>query len=92
MALLLVLIWEIWLVALENLTLMKNGREDELESDDLGALFMINSGYNTEAMIEVMKILKSAAGPNRTPEFQSTHPDPENTIQHIKEAIAKYRQ
>lgn len=26
-------------------TLLKNGREDELESDELGVLFMINAGY-----------------------------------------------
>lgn len=72
-------------------TLLKNGRGDELESDDLGVLFMINSGYNPEEMIGVMEILKSAAGPNRMPEFQSTHPDPENRIQKIKEAISKYK-
>ena len=41
-------------------------------------------------MIEVMKILKAAAGPNRVPEFQSTHPDPENRIEKIQEAIQKY--
>ncbi|WP_010178582.1 M48 family metalloprotease [Aquimarina agarilytica] len=73
-------------------TLLKNGRGDELESDELGVLFMINAGYNPEEMIGVMKILKAAAGPNRTPEFQSSHPDPENRIEHIREAIAKYRQ
>ncbi|TMM56142.1 M48 family peptidase [Maribacter algarum] len=72
-------------------TLLKNGRGDELESDELGVLFMIQSGYNPNEMIEVMKILKAAAGPNRVPEFQSTHPDPENRIQKIKEAIAKYQ-
>ena len=38
-----------------------------------------------------MKILKSAAGPNRTPEFQSTHPDPENRVEKIKQAIKKYQ-
>ena len=70
--------------------LLGNGREDELESDDLGVLFMINAGYNPEEMIGVMKILKAAAGPNRTPEFQSTHPDPENRIEKIKEAIEEY--
>ena len=52
---------------------------------------MIEAGYEPEEMIGVMKILKSAAGPNRTPEFQSTHPDPENRIEKIKEAILKYR-
>lgn len=72
-------------------TLLKNGRGDELESDELGVLFMIQSGYDPYEMIEVMKILKAAAGPNRVPEFQSTHPDPENRIEKIKEAINKYK-
>ncbi|WP_394751129.1 M48 family metalloprotease [Spongiimicrobium salis] len=71
-------------------TLLKNGRGDELESDDLGVLFMIQSGYDPYEMIEVMKILKTAAGPNRVPEFQSSHPDPENRIEKIKESITKY--
>jgi predicted Zn-dependent protease len=52
---------------------------------------MIDAGYNAEEMIGVMQILKAAAGPNRTPEFQSTHPDPENRIEKIKEAINKYK-
>ncbi|CAM4338177.1 M48 family metalloprotease [Zobellia nedashkovskayae] len=72
-------------------TLLKNGRGDELESDDLGVLFMINSGYQPEEMIHVMEILKAAAGPDRAPEFQSTHPDPENRIEKIQESIEKYR-
>lgn len=71
-------------------TLLKNGRGDELESDDLGVRFMIKAGYNPEEMIGVMEILKQAAGPNRVPEFQSTHPDPENRMEKIREAIEKY--
>ena len=70
--------------------LLKNGRGDELESDDLGVLFMIDSGYNPEEMVGVMEILKKAAGPNRIPEFQSTHPDPDNRIEKIREAIRKH--
>jgi len=77
--------------AIANVINMKYGREDELESDDLGVRFMIKAGYNAEEMIGVMQILKSAAGPNKTPEFQSTHPDPENRIEKIKEAINKYK-
>lgn len=72
-------------------TLLTNGRGDELESDELGVLFMIQSGYNPEEMIRVMEILKEAAGPNRVPEFQSTHPDPDNRIEKIRAAIEKYR-
>ncbi|WP_375239044.1 M48 family metalloprotease [Aurantibacter sp.] len=71
--------------------LLKNGRGDELESDDLGVLFMIKAGYNPEEMIGVMEILKAAAGPNRQPEFQSTHPDPDNRIEQIRASIKKYR-
>ena len=72
-------------------TLLSNGRDDELESDDLGVKFMIKAGYNPEEMIGVMEILKQAAGPNRVPEFQSTHPDPENRIEKIQESIEKYK-
>ena len=72
-------------------TLLTNGRDDELESDDLGVLFMLGSGYDPHEMIRVMEILKAAAGPNRVPEFQSTHPDPDNRIEKIREAIEKYQ-
>lgn len=71
-------------------TLLKNGRGDELESDDLGVRFMINAGYDPNEMIRVMEILKEAAGPGRVPEFKSTHPDPENRIEKIRESIEKY--
>jgi predicted Zn-dependent protease len=74
-----------------NLVNMKYGRGDELESDDLGVRFMIDAGYQPEQMIGVMKILKAAGGGKRTPEFQSTHPDPANRIEHIRAAIKKYR-
>ena len=70
--------------------LLTNGRGDELESDDLGVRFMIKAGYNPNEMITVMEILKEAAGPNRVPEFQSTHPDPDNRMDHIRASIKKY--
>jgi len=71
--------------------LLKNGRGDELESDALGVEFMILAGYNPEEMIGVMQILKAAAGPNRVPEFQSSHPDPDNRIEKIRETINRIR-
>ena len=77
--------------AIASIINMKYGREDELESDDLGVLFMMNAGYNPEEMIGVMEILKAASGGKGVPEFQSTHPNPENRIQKIKEAINKYK-
>jgi len=74
-----------------NGSLLKNGRGDELESDELGVMFMLDAGYNPEEMIGVMQILKDAAGPNRVPEMQSSHPDPENRIEKIREAIRKHK-
>lgn len=70
---------------------MKYGRGDELQSDKLGVRFMVESGYDPQAMIEVMKILAEASGPNRQPEFFSTHPNPENRIARIEEAIQEYQ-
>ncbi|HQN55897.1 MAG TPA: M48 family metallopeptidase [Saprospiraceae bacterium] len=69
---------------------MKFGRNQELQSDDLGVRFMIEAGYDPTAMIDVMEILKEASGGRDVPEFQSTHPSPENRVQHIQEAIQKY--
>ena len=77
--------------AIAQMVTMKYGRDDELQSDDLGVKMMIDAGYDPYAMIGVMEILAAAGGPNRQPEFQSTHPNPENRIQKIKEAIEKYQ-
>lgn len=71
-------------------TLLTNGRGDELESDDLGVRFMMKAGYDPYEMIDVMEILKAAAGGARVPEFKSTHPDPDNRIEKIRESIKKY--
>ncbi|NNK69616.1 MAG: M48 family metalloprotease [Flavobacteriaceae bacterium] len=77
--------------AIAQMLNMQYGRDDELQSDDLGVRFMLKAGYNAEEMIGVMEILKAAAGPNRVPERMSTHPDPENRMERIREAIEKYK-
>jgi len=69
---------------------MKYGRNDELQSDQLGVRFMKEAGYDPHALIRVMEILEESTGGARQPEFFSTHPNPENRIEKIKEAIAKY--
>lgn len=68
---------------------MRFGREDEIESDRLGVRFMVEAGYDPRAMIRVMEILAEAGGPNRQPEFFSTHPNPDRRIENIEEAIAE---
>jgi predicted Zn-dependent protease len=69
---------------------MEYGRDQELESDDFGVRLMLESGYNAENLIGVMDILEAASGGQRVPEFQSTHPSPDNRREKIKEAIKKY--
>jgi predicted Zn-dependent protease len=74
-----------------NLIQLKYGRDQELQSDNLGVRLMLEAGYNPEKLIAVMEVLKQAAGPDRTPEFQSSHPDPENRAEKIREAIDHWK-
>ncbi|MGL4630700.1 MAG: M48 family metalloprotease [Leadbetterella sp.] len=75
-----------------NIKLMKFGRDDELESDEFAVKYMIQAGYNPNAMIEVMEILAEASGGGQSKDdFNSTHPSPENRIAKIKEHINKYQ-
>ena len=74
-----------------NVVSMSYGREQELESDDLGVRFLIEAGsYDPQALIGVMDILEEASGGSRQPEFASTHPSPTNRRQQIQAAIEKY--
>ncbi len=69
---------------------LKFGRNDELEADKLGVRFSSDAGYDPRSMIKVMEILDHVSK-SRTPEFFSTHPNPEHRIERIKTAIdAKY--
>jgi predicted Zn-dependent protease len=75
-----------------NMVNMKYGREDELESDEFGLKYMVQAGYNPEALIGVMDVLaKAGGGGNRQSEFMSTHPYPENRAARIRELIAEYK-
>lgn len=69
---------------------MSYGRDQELQSDELGVRFMHQAGYDPHALIGVMEILAAAGGGQRQPEFFSTHPNPENRIERIRQAIEKY--
>lgn len=72
-----------------SIVTMKYGREDELESDALGVKFLLQAGYNPEAMIGVMEILAKNAGGGGQPEFMSTHPNPGNRAERIRELIGQ---
>jgi predicted Zn-dependent protease len=66
---------------------MRFGRQDELEADRLGVRLTSETAYDPRSMISLMKVLEESSQGNRPPEFFSTHPNPENRIQRIQEAI-----
>jgi predicted Zn-dependent protease len=70
-----------------QLVSMRFGRQDELEADRLGVRLSSEGGYDPRSMITLMKILEESSQGNRPPEFFSTHPNPENRIQKIQQAI-----
>jgi predicted Zn-dependent protease len=63
-------------------------REDESQSDMLGVQFMADAGYDPRALVDVMEILAKAGGGKRA-EFTSSHPDPGNRAQAIRQEVAK---
>lgn len=70
---------------------MKFSRDDESESDALGVRFMIQAGYDPEALIGVMEILAQVSGGTNRSDFMSSHPNPENRMERIREVIAQER-
>jgi predicted Zn-dependent protease len=67
---------------------MKYGRDDELESDEYGVKYCHQAGYDARAALEVMEVLAEASGGANRSDFNSTHPNPANRIEKIKEHLA----
>jgi predicted Zn-dependent protease len=63
---------------------LKYSRNDELESDHYGLRYMSQAGYTPAAMLEVMRILKEAAGARGGSDIFATHPDPDARIERIQ--------
>jgi beta-barrel assembly-enhancing protease len=72
-----------------QLAQLRYGRQDELQADALGVDLMSDASYDPRALGEVMAILARAGGGSRTPQFLSSHPDPGDRQEKIREAIAK---
>ena len=79
------------------------GREHELEADRLGAEYMARSGYDPDAMLEVIGILKDqetfekkrareeARKPNVYHGLFSTHPENDTRLQEVVRAARTYK-
>lgn len=62
------------------------GREQESEADILGIRYMHAAGYDPKLAIPFWQRMQEGGG-SRPPEFLSTHPDPDNRIQRIRNYI-----
>lgn len=69
---------------------LKYSRGDETQADELGLRYMTRLEYDPQAMIGVFQMLSQVSGSagSRIPEWQSTHPYPENREAHMRELIA----
>jgi len=63
-------------------------RTHESEADELGLYFMAMAGYNPQTAPDFWKRMEAKSSA-RPPEFLSTHPDPANRIDHLKQVMPK---
>ncbi|MCL4715566.1 MAG: M48 family metallopeptidase [Hyphomonadaceae bacterium] len=61
-------------------------REQEAEADILGIRYMHAAGYDPKEAIPFWRAMESGGG-SRPPEFLSTHPDPDNRIERLRNYI-----
>jgi predicted Zn-dependent protease len=61
-------------------------REQEAEADIIGLRYMRTANYDVRQAIPFWERMQSSGG-SRPPEFLSTHPDPDNRIQRIRNYI-----
>lgn len=76
-----------------GLLFMKFGRDAEYQADELGFRYITRDNYDPRAMSSMFTMLsrQSAMGSaGRLPEWQSTHPDPENRVARNDQRVAGY--
>ena len=77
-----------------GLLLLKHGRADENESDDLGVRYMSRAGYPAAEMPKVLQMLQrvsEAENAGRVPNWLSTHPSPADRVSRVNAALRSSR-
>jgi len=69
-------------VAVQSLFLLPNNRIQEGEADVVGQQLMAKAGFDPRQAVNLWQNMIAASG-GRTPQFLSTHPDPEARIQEL---------
>ena len=68
-----------------GLLFLKFGRDDELQSDQLGIGYAVGAGFDARRLAAFFRTISamSEAGGGRLPTWLSTHPAPENRIERV---------
>jgi predicted Zn-dependent protease len=75
------------------LVMLKYGRNQELEADRLGLIFMAMAGYNPQTSVSFWQRMASAsASGQKPPEFLSTHPSDATRIAQIQKYLPEAQQ
>ncbi|MFV0530658.1 MAG: M48 family metallopeptidase [Flavobacteriales bacterium] len=75
--------------------MLSYSRKHESEADEMGIMFMALAGYDPSVAPEFwkrMEAMSSASGSGETPEFLSTHPNPQTRIADLNALIPIARQ
>jgi predicted Zn-dependent protease len=71
-----------------QLLMLKNSRENETQSDELGVEYSTKIGYDAKEMADFFQTLKritlKATGGEKIPDFLSTHPDPDDRYNKVR--------
>lgn len=78
-----------------QVALLKYGRSQELEADEMGLYLMGMAGYDPREAQPFWQRMEAASTGNRPPEFLSTHPNPDtrraDLESHMSKALAYYK-
>lgn len=69
-----------------NSILLKYSRDDEREADLVGSQILYDAGYDPRSMVTFFEKLETG---NRGTDFFSSHPNPDNRIQGIRQEISR---
>jgi hypothetical protein len=71
-----------------NSLLLRNSRSAETQADEVGTYILYQAGYDPHAMVQFFQIIAKKY-PQRTIQFFSDHPNPENRIKDVDTEIAQ---
>ncbi|WP_303311846.1 M48 family metalloprotease [Hymenobacter sp. BT730] len=78
-----------------QLLFLKFGRDDERQSDGLGVEYSSKIGYDASEMADFFQTLsreQAQSGAEAIPDFLSTHPNPEDRYNTVKQLAADWKQ